>query len=220
MLRLSILSLNLAMSVSCASAIDGGMVEAKLDSGSSPDAFSAPPGPDASMADAAPEATPDAAPPEPAALVPTMTSDTSPQGIVTYSGTFSEDYPGFQAFDGTNSLWLSNQNVDSVWLAYEWGAAVSKTVASYDITFTNGSLDERGPRDWQLQGWNGSDWVVLDSETGHDDWAITSSRSFDADVLGAFVQHRLLFLNDNFEPPTYPDPIHLISVGRVQFHGY
>src|SRR5215468_9724189 len=105
------------------------------------------------------------------ALVPTMTSSTAPSGAVTQSGIYSAGYEGYRAFDGTTStLWLSNMYTSSVWLGYDWGGP-SEVVTSYQIVYANGSCcEQRGPRDWTLQGWNGSSWVVVDTQSGQSGW--------------------------------------------------
>jgi hypothetical protein len=60
--------------------------------------------------------------------------------------------------------------VDSpVKIAYRWGDG-PRNVTSYAITFVNGSLTSRAPRDWTFEGWNGSSWIVIDTRSAQTSW--------------------------------------------------
>jgi hypothetical protein len=88
-------------------------------------------------------------------LVPNMTSDTAPSGIVTASS-FLSGYLPYYAFGGdNNSEWRYD---GSQWIGYEFPSA--KAVNQY--TFS-GYTNQTG---WTFEGWNGTSWVVLHTVTG------------------------------------------------------
>ncbi|WP_050433147.1 hypothetical protein [Chondromyces crocatus] len=151
--------------------------------------------------------------------VPTMSGDTSPSGLVTSSGVYSSSYPPWQVFDATTAtLWLSNMYATAVWLAYEWGGGAAKPVTSYQITYANGSCcAQRGPRNWTLQGWNGSSWITVDTETNQTGWYGDPIRTFEVDRPGCYTKYRLHVTADNYNDPTYP--ITLVSIASLRLQG-
>ncbi|AUX39972.1 uncharacterized protein SOCE26_013670 [Sorangium cellulosum] len=152
------------------------------------------------------------------ALIPVMTSGTTPSGSATSSGSYSSGYEAWRAFTDTfPSLWLSNMYTSSVWLAYEWGGGISKTVSSYEIRYNNGSCcEQRGPKSWTLEGWNGSSWVVVDTVTNQTGWYTNPLRTFAVDSPGSYTRYRLHVTADNYNHPSYP--ITLVSIESLQFY--
>lgn len=91
--------------------------------------------------------------------IPTMTSDTAPSGIVTY-GHSVPGYEGFKAFDGNEAtFWNAGVNPNT-FLCYE--LPVPAKFESYYLKTYPGYE----PTDWTIQGYDGSNWVVLDTQTG------------------------------------------------------
>ena len=154
------------------------------------------------------------------ALIPIMSSNTSPSGVVTRSGVYDASYEAWQAFDATTAtLWLSNMYTSSVWIDYEWGGGASKTVDSYEIKYANGSCcEQRGPKNWTLQGWSGSTWVTVDTVTNQSGWYSNPIRSYTVDAPGAHSKYRLLVTADNYNNASYP--ITLVSIASFQLFGY
>jgi len=153
-------------------------------------------------------------------LIPAMTSASAPSGLVTRSGVYSSSYEGWQAFDATTqSLWLSNMYTSSVGIGYTWDGGASKTARSYEIKYNNGSCcQQRGPRDWTLQGWNGTSWVIVDTEAGQTGWYANPNRTFTVDTPGSYPRYRLLVTADNYNNASYP--ITLVSIASLQLYGY
>jgi hypothetical protein len=93
--------------------------------------------------------------------IPTMTSDTTPSGIVTY-GHSAGGLLGWLAFDGDDTTYWNAGPNPSTYLSYELTASAIfdsyyiKCLTSYSIT------------DWTIQGWDGSSWTTLDTQTGQD----------------------------------------------------
>ncbi|QSQ24510.1 hypothetical protein JY651_06035 [Pyxidicoccus parkwayensis] len=147
-------------------------------------------------------------------LVPVMTSPTLPSGSVTRSGVLSSDYEGWLAFDSVDSstsMWLSQVRQVPAWLAYQW-ADGAKSVDRYAIRFTNGSLTSRAPKNWTLEGWNGSSWVVVDTRANEVNWGGSERREYVVASPGSFAQYRLNVSDDNDDRTG----IETISIGRLE----
>jgi hypothetical protein len=132
---------------------------------------------------------------------------------------YSSSYEAWQAFDSTiGSLWLSNMYTSSVWIDYEWGGGATKVVSSYEIKYNNGSCcEQRGPKNWTLQGWNGSSWVTVDTVTNQTGWYANPYRTFTVDSQGCYSKYRLVVTADNYNNATYP--ITLVSIASLQLYG-
>jgi len=122
--------------------------------------------------------------------VPDMTSNTSPSGIVSAS-----DIPNpttndaFRAFDNSLSTWWSGGAVNISnprWISYQFPNAIP--INQYVIQGVNNG-NEQGPKDWEFQGWNGSNWVTLHTVAGH------NSNNYTSPLIGnstAYLSYRLL----------------------------
>ncbi|MGV7000390.1 hypothetical protein ACWA2C_17015 [Priestia megaterium] len=111
-------------------------------------------------------------------LIPVMTSNTLPSGIVTAS-TESNYNKGYRAFDGDNDLyigWLTNSYAQTPsYLGYEF--TENKNVSKY-IIYPSTYLVNVAPTDWTFEGWNGNAWEVLDTRSSVTDWVIGTPKSF------------------------------------------
>jgi hypothetical protein len=146
--------------------------------------------------------------------VPAMTSDTAPSGTVTTSGVYSASYPAWQAFDSSNTtMWISETYETPAWLAYSWGTG--RYIETYSLVYTNGSITSRAPRDFQLQGWNGSSWVTVDTRTAQVGWTGNETRTFTVTTPGTYTQYRLNVTDDN----DATSGIVVISLGRLLLNG-
>lgn len=108
--------------------------------------------------------------------IPAMTSNVAPSGIASASSIYSVGYDAWQAFDkvvGGTSYWASAANVFTGWLAYDFGSP--KTIYGYSITHVDLS-GNFPPVDWTFEGWDGLQWVVLDTQIGFNGWSGTSMK--------------------------------------------
>lgn len=144
--------------------------------------------------------------------VPFMTSNTSPSGTVTTSGIFSASFDAWQAFDASDtSMWISEVGETPAWIAYDFGSP--RNIDQYSLTFVNGSLTSRAPKDWTFEGWNSSSWVILDTRTGETNWAGTETRTYSVASPGNYAKYRLNITDDN----DVRSGVVVISFGRVSF---
>jgi hypothetical protein len=147
-------------------------------------------------------------------LVPTLTGPIGPNGVVTTSGEFSSSFRAFQAFDATSSMWISEtfETPASIGYAFNDGA---HTVTSYAINYVNGSIRTRAPKDFTLQGFDGSKWVVLDTRVNQTGWGGVERRAYQVQNPGAFTEYRLLVTDDNDARAG----VVVISMGRLELIG-
>jgi hypothetical protein len=147
-------------------------------------------------------------------IVPFMTSSTAPQGTVFSSGNFSSDYPEWRAFDSsTSSMWISSLKTTPAILGYDAGAAWR--VTRYAITYSNGSILTRAPKDWVFEGWNGSSWIGLDTRTGQTNWAGFQRREFAIATPGSYTKYRIRISDDN----DTRSGVEVISMGNFELMG-
>jgi hypothetical protein len=143
--------------------------------------------------------------------VPVLTGDTA---SVDASGIFSTSYPAWQAFDESmSSMWISNVWETPAWISYEWNSP--RFIDQYSIRYANGDIKTRAPRDWSLQGWNGSDWVIVDARSNQTAWAGSETRSYTVASPGSYLKYRLHVEDDNDNR----NGIVVISLGNLSLRG-
>ena len=132
-------------------------------------------------------------------LVPDMTSYTSPSGTVIYDSEYSSDYRAWMAFDDSSAstAWVSHLNVNSsnpAYLGYDFGS--NKRISRYLMTVEESN--SRSPKDWTFEGWNGSQWVVLDTRTGiNHEWANEVTREFSFNNNNNYTKYRINVTSQN-----------------------
>lgn len=139
--------------------------------------------------------------PNPVDQVDTHTGPTSSSGTASASSELSGSYPAWKAFDGlggASNAWVA-QSASSVgtpeWISYAWSGP-SRSVGSYSIQATNSDFN-RAPRDWTLQGWDGSAWLTLDTRSGQTGWTADQVRTFTAQTIIACSEHRIVITMNN-----------------------
>ena len=110
-------------------------------------------------------------------LIPTMTSDSSPSGQVSFSSKWSRSWSGYYAFDkvlddtanGHPNGWSTAKGYQNGWLAYEFDEP--KQICKYTITACTG-YNNTSPKSWDFQGSNdkGNTWSRLDSRNNETEW--------------------------------------------------
>ena len=126
-----------------------------------------------------------------------MTNNSTPAPYVAAaSSEYNATFAAFAAF-GTN-WWLgSGGGVD--WLSLDLGAGTTKRLHTYSI---DPERVTRSPRDWTMEGSNnGSDWDVLDTQTGVA--GFDSTTEFECNSIGTAYRHYRLNITDNNGDATY-----------------
>lgn len=128
--------------------------------------------------------------------VPVMTSNTSPSGTASSSSQYNWKYPAWKAFDGNDesgswSRWISRHRMPQ-WLAYDFG--VPTAITEYFILPEYGShTRNRSPKNWTLQGWDGSQWVTVDTRSNiriNNEWN-PYGLNFQIQNPGVYTKYRL-----------------------------
>jgi hypothetical protein len=129
--------------------------------------------------------------------VPIMSGPNTPSGSVEQSGSYGSPYDGWKAFDADpNSQWLSALNVTPAMIGYQWSNG-PRVIRRYALTFANGGLTSRAPKDWTLQGNNGAGWFVVDSRQGQSNWGGLERREYSVASPGPYFQYRVIITDDN-----------------------
>ncbi|MBW2591845.1 MAG: hypothetical protein JRE58_02375 [Deltaproteobacteria bacterium] len=120
--------------------------------------------------------------------IPTMTSNTTPSGVVSASAYFPGCDP-WRAFKDDNS---DSYAATSGWLQYQF--ASGKVITRYIITTRNQAGVPTVPKSWTLKGSNnGTDWDVLDTQSNVTDWAAWYNyrRVFDISNSTSYTHYRI-----------------------------
>lgn len=128
-------------------------------------------------------------------LIPTMTSNTAPSGIVSASDSWSNT-PAWKAFDkvnvysmyasGTYNYYAWGTQKTYGWLAYEFTTpqVITKyTLAAYTRYNNN-------PKNWTFEAWDGTQWIVLDTQKNITSWT-TAKKEFDFSNSVAYLKYRI-----------------------------
>ncbi len=108
---------------------------------------------------------------------------------VTRSSTLGGNYQAWKALNHSNSYYWSTATGQGApsWIAYSFGAGNDYTVPTYSI-FINDA--DAAPTDWTLDGYDGSNWTVIDTVVANTDWGVTT-QTFTVDSPGAYEAYRL-----------------------------
>ena len=136
--------------------------------------------------------------------IPQMTSNSGPNGTADSSATYGNNATlgAYNAFDGINGLEdiitsvgcaLASQPV-SGFISYEYDDG-AHTIVSYKIyptTHPGGYSTNTAPSDFTLEGWNGSSWDVIDSQSGIIGWVDYTPKRFIIDSPTAYTKYQLV----------------------------
>lgn len=124
-------------------------------------------------------------------LIPSMTSNDAPLGHATassvwISGDGKAHHQPFRLFNGdmTDVGWSSKKDATSGWVAYEFNSPV--VVNEYallprqTIDYNDPLVNYKGetPKDFTFEAWDGTNWIILDSEANIIDWKTNVKKYF------------------------------------------
>lgn len=126
------------------------------------------------------------------------------------SGIFHSNFPSWKAFDNeSSSMWQSKIWEAPAWISYQW--STPQIINQYSITYPNEHIKRQAPKDWELQGWNGEAWIIVDSRFNQTSWGKKETRTYTVTNPGNFKKYRLYFTDDN----DFRDGILAISIGGL-----
>lgn len=145
---------------------------------------------------------------------PTMTSMSAPSGTVTQSGSYGSAYDGWYLFNDTLDAegWIIGTS-SSGWVAYEFDDPV--TIKGYSIRFGSADSLDRAPKDFQLEGWNGSSYDVLDTQTGETSWAHEEKRTYELSEAATYTKFRINVTDTNGSPYVSFSDLELLEAVEV-----
>lgn len=122
--------------------------------------------------------------------VPTMTGYSAPSGTVaTSNDSNSAAWKAFSDADEDSNAW-NTDGVHPAWISYDWGSGNGKTIRRYSLK-VSASFPDRAPKTWTFEGWDGSGWVVLDTQTNVAAWTGSETRTYDIPNLTSYESYRL-----------------------------
>ncbi|MDN9012879.1 hypothetical protein [Brevibacillus laterosporus] len=122
-------------------------------------------------------------------LIPKMTSNTSPEGIASASSQLEITTPPYHAFDHTDTNYGWSSNKPQGWLAYEFP---TKTIVNkYTLLPSVRDNLTANPKTWTFEGWNGTEWVVLDSQNNIGDWEMHKKKEFIFNNNTPYIKYRI-----------------------------
>lgn len=140
-----------------------------------------------------------------ASLTPTMTNNTTP------SGTASDSAGGANAYRAFDLALTTQFTVAGTtgYVEYDIGGG-SKCVDAYWISFPSVADTQAAPSQWTIEGYNGSTWVVLDSQSGQSGWYNGQRRYFEFYNKNSYQKYKLAWSALN--------GISTFSVGEIAFN--
>ncbi|MHA6530164.1 discoidin domain-containing protein [Paenibacillus sp. BAC0078] len=132
-------------------------------------------------------------------LIPKMTSNTSPSGIASASSEWGTAHQAFSAFDGiiNDRGWASVQGTPYGWISYEFPQVTIVNKYSLLPRVDNIDYKTESPKDWTFEGWNGENWVILDTQKNISGWTQGEPKIFSFTNQIAFIKYRLNISKNN-----------------------
>lgn len=143
-------------------------------------------------------------------VTPVMTGNTAPWGTAASSTASSGS--AYQVFDKTNATGMLLSGLPAtISFTFNNGAPSSTaTVDAYWIKIPAGisGFTTRVPTEWKFQGYDGSNWVTLDSRTGETGWITGERRYYEFINETAYQAYRLyITANDEGGALIYVDEV-------------
>lgn len=133
--------------------------------------------------------------------VPSMTSASTPSGVVTSNSTIDTYGAAWYPFHHDRGAYVVTLFAAEIgWVQYDYGVGVEKTVSGYALVAvaSTGYVDE-SVISWSLEGKKdgGSDWVVIDQHKRDSDWASGEVRVYEISNQQAYRYYRYFWTGQN-----------------------
>ncbi|SEL81276.1 F5/8 type C domain-containing protein [Paenibacillus sp. cl141a] len=130
-------------------------------------------------------------------LVPVMTSNIAPSGIVNASSESASNFAAYLAFNGIKGATNSWQSTTAqCWISYQF--PVKKVINVYSLTSDTSSRAGYMPKSWNFEGSNdGATWEVLDMRVDQVNWLELETKTFTFNNKKGFFMYRLNILDSN-----------------------
>lgn len=125
---------------------------------------------------------------------PTMTANNSPEGEASASSEANGDNAAWKAMDADDSTkWTPNATTG--WLAYEFINSFLTT--GYKVIGCISGQETFALKDWTFDGWDGSAWDTLDTQTNQTSWTAGEERTFSVSTTTVYSKYRLNITANN-----------------------
>lgn len=137
-------------------------------------------------------------------VTPKMTSNTTPSPYkIERSGAYNASYEAWLVFDGiefgVNNRWVSD-SPSSGWISLDFG--IPKRIQGYSIRCIDSTDTRQAPKNWTFEGWNGSQWIVLDTRTNEISWKQNENRIYIFENDSYFTKYRINITATNGSNPS------------------
>lgn len=120
-------------------------------------------------------------------FVPKMTSNTLPSGTVAASGG-TNPWSVFDQDGGTDY----SHNVSTGWISYE-PAVKPRVMDGYWLRASSGTDPSGMPSSWRIQGYDGANWITLDTRNSEAGWGRGERRFYTMENEAAFNAYRIIW---------------------------
>lgn len=114
------------------------------------------------------------------------------RNVVTTGGTASDS----NLFDGSESS-KASENASNWTVDYDFASTTERVCNNYYIQQGNSGPSVVGavrtPTAWTFEGYDGSNWVVLDRQAGEGSWGVGEKRFYEFQNARAFQSYRMIF---------------------------
>lgn len=135
--------------------------------------------------------------------VPIMTSDTTPSGTASSSGTTSSATAAWKAFDGDGTTRWESSAVAAAFLRYTFASPAVivgysvKASTTIDLANPQHSAANDAPKSWSFDGFDGTNWITLDTQYAQTGWSAGEVRSFQFANSTPYVAYRISVASNN-----------------------
>lgn len=130
--------------------------------------------------------------------VPSMTSNSTPVGVVATSSQFDATRQGYMTFDDVlenpaSSRWITVNGTNTGWISYDFGSGQTRIITYYSMVGGGPSEDmTRVPKTWTFEGSNNnSTWTTIDTQTNAPAWAAGEKRTYTVSNTTAYRYYRI-----------------------------
>lgn len=120
-------------------------------------------------------------------FVPAMTSNTLPSGTVAASAGTDP----WKAFDRDAATDYTN-TVSTGWISYT-PAAGTRVMDAYWLRASTGTDPSGMPSAWRIQGYDGTNWITLDTRDSEQGWGRGERRYYEFENEAAYQQYRIIW---------------------------
>lgn len=132
---------------------------------------------------------------------PTMTSNTTPIGTASASSEANSENAAWCGLDkNSGTKWTPNGTTG--WIAYEF-PSTSEVIEEYKITGCISGQENMAPKDWTFDGYNGSSWTTIDTQTSQTSWTAGEERTYNSFVNSTAYQKYRINVTANNGHGTY-----------------